>query len=74
VFGSSQIAASPRQQIIDEALIAILRAAKDRSVLSLTHECQRLAANHPNSGMTTQEMRDLIARLAVDRGVSVGFG
>lgn len=74
MFDSSQAkAVGPRQQMIDEALIVIQKAATGRTVLSLAAESNQLAARHPDSGMTENDIRELVARLAVERGVSIGF-
>jgi hypothetical protein len=63
-----------RQQIIDAALVSIERAKRDRSILSLSDECARLAVKYPNSGLTNKGLRELVATLAVDRGVNIAFG
>ena len=70
---TSERSTGARQQIIDAALINIQKAARDSAVLSVTSESQNLANGHPDSGLGPEEIRELVATLAVKRGVNVAF-
>jgi hypothetical protein len=64
---------SPRQQLIDAALMALEKAAHAGVVLSLAAEARRLSECYPGSGMTDQDIREMVAKLAVKRGIAIGF-
>jgi 2-phospho-L-lactate guanylyltransferase (CobY/MobA/RfbA family) len=70
---SEVLSASTRQQFIDAALIAIRKATRDHAILSLTVESQNLANGHPDSGMAPDDIRELVATLTVNSGVSIAF-
>lgn len=70
---NSDQSADTRQQIIDAALIDIQKAARDDTILSLTRASQNLANRHPDSGLAPEEIRELVATLAVKRFVNIAF-
>ena len=69
----SELSNDTRLQLIDAALVDIEKAARDSAVLSVTRESQTLANGHPDSGVTPEDIRELVATLAVRRGVNVAF-
>ena len=70
---SSELPTNARQQIVDAALFAIHKAKRDDDVLSLSSECRRLADRHPDRVAAPEDIRELVATLAVKRHVNIAF-
>jgi hypothetical protein len=59
---------------LDPASAAVKRAARNRSVLVINTEADRLLFEHPDCQLSLAEVRDFIARLAMRRRVPMQFG
>jgi hypothetical protein len=63
-----------RQEIWDLASLSVEGAAQDGGMIAADMEARRLLDAHPECQISFDELRACIARLAIDRGVSVEFG
>jgi hypothetical protein len=63
-----------RQEVLDLASLAVENAAKDGGMIAADTEAQRLLDDSPDCQIPLSELRDAIARLAIERGVAVEFG
>lgn len=62
------------REVLDLVALLVAGAAKDGGVLAAGVEAQRLLDTHPDCQIPFEELRDTIARLAVERSVGVEFG
>lgn len=68
----AQNARTPRAAVRDQALLVVGKAERSRgSVVRPLIEARRIAEEHPGSGMTVDEIREEIFRLAVERRLPV---
>jgi hypothetical protein len=63
-----------RQEVLDLASLSVEGAAQDGGMIPADMEARRLLDAHPNCQISFDELREAIARLAIDRGVGVEFG
>jgi hypothetical protein len=63
-----------RQEVLDLASLSVEGAAQDGGLIPADMEARRLLDAHPDCQIPFDELRACIARLAIDRGVSVEFG
>jgi len=59
---------------LDPASAAVKKALRDRAVLMINAEADRLLDEHPDCQLSLVELRDFIARLAMRRRVPMQFG
>ena len=63
-----------RQEVLDLAGLSVEGAAQDGGMIPADMEARRLLDAHPNCQISFDELREAIARVAIDRGVGVEFG
>jgi hypothetical protein len=63
-----------RQEVLDLATLSVEGAAQDGGMIPADMEARRLLDAHPDCQIPFEELRDAIARLAIDHGVGVEFG
>ena len=63
-----------RRQALAGAIVAVTKAARDGGVMFVDRHAQRLLSEYPDCGMSFAELREELARLAVQQGVNVEFG
>ena len=62
------------QTVIDAMTVLVENAARARNSISVEDETARLIAEHPHSGMTHAELREILSRMATGKRVTVAFG
>jgi hypothetical protein len=63
-----------RQEVLDLAALSVEGAANDGGMIPADMEARRLLEAHPDCQISFEELRDVIAQLAIDRGVGVEYG
>ena len=63
-----------RQKLLALAHMAVEKAARDGGMIAAHALATQFLADHPNSEMSHEELREEIARLAIQHGVGVEFG
>lgn len=61
----------PRQLVRDEARVIVAKAARGDGVVFPAREAKRIVQNHPQGGMTEDEIRRELSQLAVERRLAV---
>jgi hypothetical protein len=63
-----------RQEVLDLAALSVEGAAQDGGMIPADMEARRLLGAYPECQIPFEELRDTIARLAIEHGVGVEFG
>lgn len=63
-----------RQKVLSLAHLAVQKAARDGGMIPAHTLAVQLLADHPDCPMSFEELRDGIARVAIEHGVGVEFG
>lgn len=62
---------TPRAAVRDQARLVVGKAERSRGIVRPLIEARRIAEEHPGAGMTVDEIREEIFRLAVERRLPV---
>jgi hypothetical protein len=71
---SLKVKSVDRQEVLDLAALSVEGAAKDGGMIQADMEAHRLLDAHPDCQISFEELRDTIARLAIEHNVGVEFG
>ena len=63
-----------RQTVVDAMTVLVEKAARARRTISVETEAARLISEYPHSGMSHDELRDALCRMAAGKHVTVAFG
>ena len=63
-----------RRQALAGAIVAVAKAARNGGMISIDLRAQRLLNEYPDCGLSLAELREELARLAIEQGVGVRFG
>lgn len=64
----------PRQEIFDRAFTAVLAARRRGSILMVKAEADRLWRAQPHCPVPLEDLHDVIALMAMRKGVPLQFG
>ena len=65
---------APHSKVLEPAAAAVKKALRDRVVLVINAEADRLLGEHPDCLTSLADLRELVARLAIRRRVPLQFG
>lgn len=63
-----------RQDLLDLALVAVEKAARDGGMIAPYGLAVRILKEHPTKGVSVAELQQAIVNLAIERRVGVEFG
>ncbi len=60
-----------RQRVFNESLVIIAKALRNSEAVLAGHEAQRLFRENPDCGLSEEDIRDHLVRLAVEEKLAV---
>jgi hypothetical protein len=63
-----------RRSVFAEAMLAVVVVERRHSVLGIDAEAKRLLGEHPECGISFDELRNYLVRFAVRRRVAIDIG
>ena len=63
-----------RRSDFAEAMLAVVAVEREHSILNIDREAERLLVDHPDCGISFDELRNYLLRFAVRQRVVIQFG
>ena len=63
-----------RRSVFAEAMLTVVAAERVHSILNIDREAERLLVDHPDCGISFDELRNYLMRFAVRQRVAIEIG